>query len=125
MIKNILFILFLFSYASIVHANCADPREEVKAFQAQGIVLTGPLIFENIEKEHLVVIEIDGKKEKVIFGYLNHMWIRVKKQISNGAKLYSISSSKEQWEKPLSGAVEGYAAIRNGCVVEAIFTSIS
>ena len=122
---RLLIVIFLFACSAFAQAGCDDPRANVQLLKNDGMVFIGPISIDKVEKEHLIIIDVEGGKKEVIFGRINHQWLKVKEHLASGALLYSISSSEEQWQKPLSGAIKGYAAIKNGCVVEAIITMIS
>ena len=104
------------------HAGCEDPRANVQALKERDVVLEGPLSIESVEKEHMIMLTIGGQNKSIAFGRENTQWQKVKAHLDTGARLYSISSSEEQWSKPLSGAFKGYGAIQSGCLVEAIIT---
>ena len=122
---RLLALIILFVCSASIQASCIDPSASVEAIKNDGMIFIGPLSIEQVESEHLSVIDFEGEKKKVIFGYINEQWLSIKEHLANGPLLYSISSSEEQWKKPFSGAIKGYGAVKNGCLVGAIITKIS
>ncbi len=123
--RKIVFILVTLAVCDPAFSNCVFPGQSVEELKRQGVALTGPLSVEAVENSNLVQIRTGNATKGVPFGHVNAQWLRVKRHVDEGAEIFFIKSSEEQWAKPASGAIKGYGAVRSGCLVEAVITDIS
>ena len=96
-------------------------KEEIKDW------LKTKVNIEDVEKENTCEIGPDKighpVKEMVVFGYVNNQWLRLKEQWLPGDELWYFSSSTTSFMSLCGRA--GYCIMRNGEVVDFVFTRMS
>ena len=119
------FIIILFALHSITSLACENDEVNIEELISKGLILKGPLEINAVERESLIEIKKVNKKETLPFGRIHTEWLKLKSSVEKGGQLYFISSPKELWEKPLSGAYEGYIVIKRKCAIEFLRTKVS
>ncbi len=114
-------ILFLGAvFNSCAWSGCADDRFDVERIKNEGATVEGPLDVVAVEKEHIIQIEVGGKKQQLPFGFGNKHWLAVKSRLSSTVGLYLIRTADEMQLQRASGEIVAYGAVENGCVVDLI-----
>ena len=118
-------IIILLAFHSITLLACENDEIHIDQLISKGLILKGPLEINSIERESLIEIKKTNKNETLPFGRIHTEWLKLKSSVEKGGQLYFISSPKELWEKPLSGAYEGYIVIKRKCAIEFLRTTVS
>jgi hypothetical protein len=129
MIRTIYFIIILLTFSSGCNSQTKDSADneicyqKIKELYGSDVDFSGPLSIRKVEKENLVSIEKEGKKETLPFGFLNDKWNEIKSKIIKGDKIFKFTTNPESWEN-LAGR-EGFIVLRGNMVIGTIITSMN
>ena len=113
-----LLILLAVGFSADAHSKCAEDQPSLEQFRAgDRHTVSAPLTVAELEASHQIKIRETG--QVLPFGYANKDWLQFKAAVIPGDSIHFITQATGSFYS------DGYALVRNGCVVKFLLGAIS